>query len=935
MQSCPAGRQFSAQPDGLAVKRFLETFEIAMNRAINVCCLPLGLLLLLTAASLAQDSGGQLEWDSLPELPDSLGLGGPLVGVHNDALIVGGGANFPEPVWENDKVWRKAAWVLTRGDGGEYAWQGGFTLDRPIAYAACASTKQGVVCIGGNNDKLEFADCFLLQWNLETAQLGQLPLPSLPEPCAYGAAAVIGETVYLTGGQTGSDLATATSRFLRLDMSEYDGTAGSVEWERLPDWPGPARAFHIAVAQHNGFDDCVYVISGRCANDAEGVDQAPGETVTEDWYALRDVFEFNPRHYDGAAFDAAGGAYSGAGRFASPWRRRADIPQCVMAGPAAPIGQSHIFVLGGDTGRLAGQTDQLKLDHPGFPKKTFAYHTITDTWIEAGELPANQVTTPAVRWGKAVIVASGEIKPRVRTPQVWAVTAVESKPEFGAVNFSVLVVYLAAMVGVGVYFARKNKNTDDYFRGGQKIAWWAAGCSIFATMLSSITYMAIPAKAFAQDIVYLLGNLMIPVVAIFIVLLALPFYRRIDATSAYEYLEKRFNRVARLIASSLFTVFHTFRMGIVMSLAALALATVTPLTPAQCVLIMGVLSILYCTMGGVEAVVWTDTLQTFVLLGGAVLCLALTLVGSGEGIGGFFSTALADGKLHFVNLHGDPTSASLALWVVVIGAIGQNFSTYTSDQAVVQRYMTTPDIHRAANSIWLAALLSIPASVMFFALGTTLYVFYKANPEKLDPTYLTDQILPLFIANEVPIGIAGLIVAGIFAAAQSTISTSMNSTATAVVSDFLRPVNALKSERSYLNTARAVTFTFGVLGTLLGLMFIDPNNRSLFDSFLKVIGLFMGVLGGLFALGMLTRRATGLGSLAGALAGATVMCLLPIYSQINGYLYAAIGITTCFVVGLIASVLLPSREKSLDGLTIYTTGDDSSVGRNGPVPDSE
>lgn len=889
----------------------------------RLCHLTILLILVSAPIALADEFRGQLDWQALPDLPDALGLGGPLVGVHSDALIVAGGANFPEPVWENDKVWRDDAWVLARSETGEYAWQGGFKLDRPVAYAACASTSHGVVCIGGNDGDNSFAECFILQWNSATQQLEQKPLPALPAPCVYGAAAAIGETVYVTGGQLGGELATATNRFFRLDLSTYDGTERSALWEPLPGWPGPARAFHIAVAQHNGFDQCIYVISGRSSLAIDGVEELPGEAVTDDWYALRDVYEFDPQHYDATAFDGANGSYSGSGRFAAPWRRRADVPQCVMAGPAGAIGQAHIYVLGGDTGRLAPRTDELKLDHPGFPKKTFAYHTITDTWVEAGEPPVNQVTTPAVKWGDAIIVASGEIKPRVRTPKVWAVRPVIHKPAFGAVNFSVLTAYLLAMVGVGVYFARKNKNTDDYFRGGQKIVWWAAGCSIFATMLSSITYMAIPAKAFAQDSVYMLGNFMIPVVAPVAVFLALPFYRQIDATSAYEYLEKRFNRSVRLFASASFTLFHVFRMGIVMSLAALALATVTPLSPAQCVLIMGVLSILYCTMGGVEAVVWTDTIQTFVLLGGAVLCLGLTVAGSGEGMGGFLSTAVADGKFHMVNLHFDATSASLALWVVVIGGIGQNLSSYTADQAVVQRYMTTPDIRRAARSIWTAAILTVPASLLFFSLGASLYVFYKAHPEKLDPTYLTDQILPLFIANEVPVGIAGLIVAGIFAAAQSTISTSMNSTATAVVSDFLRPLDAMKTERGYLNAARTITFTFGVIGTMLGLLFIDPSNRSLFDSFIKVIGLFMGVLGGLFALGVLTRRASPWGSLLGALAGAAVMGLLPVCSEINGYLYAAIGIATCFIVGLAASLALPGRQKSIEGLTIYSMGKDA------------
>jgi len=323
-------------------------------------------------------------------------------------------------------------------------------------------------------------------------------------------------------------------------------------------------------------------------------------------------------------------------------------------------------------------------------------------------------------------------------------------------------------------------------------------------------------------------------------------------------------------------------------------------------------------MGGVEAVVWTDTIQTFVLLGGAMLCVVLMILGSDGGLGELLQNASGDEKLHLFNLHWDPTSASLALWVVIIGAIGQNVSSYTADQAVVQRYMTTPDIKRAAGSIWTAALLSVPASWLFFFLGTALWGFYRAHPEKLDPTFTTDQIFPLFISREMPVGVAGLIVAGIFAAAQSTISTSMNSTSTAVVTDFMRPFRLLKTERGYLHWARFLTFALGTAGTLLGLLFVDPNIKSLFDEFLKVVGLFMGVLGGLFGLGVLTRRASGGGALLGAVGGATVVLLVERFTDISGYLYAAIGITGCVLLGYLASFVLPGQNRDLTGLTVYT-----------------
>lgn len=860
------------------------------------------------AAPLQEDGkDGMLRWESLPALPDELGVAGPFVGVHNDALIVAGGANFPKPHWENDKQWLRDAWVMVRDGEAGWKWIDGLKMDRPIAYGACVNTSRGVACLGGTDGEQVFRRCFLLRWDPTTRRLEQAALPDLPQPCAYGAATLIDDTIYLAGGQNGLGLETAMKNLWRLDLS---GPEDTWRWEMLPGWPGPPRAFNLTVAQHNGFEWCVYVISGRRQNpetsDGDGVEP------------LADVYEFNPHRYGKLQRDAENDISPNTDPAGAAWRRRADVPTSVMAGTGAAVGQSHVFVLSGADGSLMAKADDLKLDHPGFPKRVWAYHTITDTWVDAGPSPANQVTTPATRMDGRIILASGEIKPRVRTRAVWSIEPVVTTPAFGAVNATVLISYLASMLGIGFYFARKNKDTDDYFRGGKKVLWWAAGCSIFATMLSSITFMAIPAKAYAQDMVYMLGNFMIPVVAPIAVFLALPFFRRIDATSAYEYLEKRFNRPVRLFASASFTLFHVFRIGIVLSLAALALATVTPLTPVQSVLIMGGLSIAYCTMGGVEAVIWTDTIQTVVLLGGALVCFGLLIAGAEGGIGEFFATASADGKLTLVNWHLDPTDASLALWVVIIGGLGQNISSYTADQAVVQRYMTTPDQRRAAASIWAAALLAIPASLLFYFIGTGLYVFYKTHPGQLDPTFMTDQIFPLFIAREVPVGLAGLIVAGIFAAAQSTVSTSMNSTATAVVTDFLRPFHPRQTERAFLNWARGLTFSLGIAGTLLGLLFVQPDIRSLFEQFIKVVGLFMGVLGGLFALGILTRRASGWPALLGALAGATVMGLLPIYTRINGYLYAAIGITVCFVLGYLLSLVAPAPRQSLDGLTIHT-----------------
>lgn len=823
-----------------------------------------------------------LQWDQLKPLPDELGMAGPFVGVHNGGLIVAGGANFPRPVWDNDKQWRDRVFVLPSENAD---WIVADPLSDKRAYGCSVSTPVGLACLGGNDGEKTVADAFLLQWNKETQSVQQESLPDLPKPCAYGSATLCGNVIYLAGGQSDSGLDSAMENFWALDLS-LQGT-NEFAWQQLTPCPGGPRAFNLTVSQHNGFNDCVYIISGRAEDNSEnGV------------RFLKDVWAYSPA--------------------SKSWKQCEDAPRCVMAGTAISASQSHIYVFGGDDGARFFLADELKDEHPGFPRIALAYHTITDRWSEAGETPTNQVTTAAVKWRNQIVIPSGEVRPRVRTPEVWRVQFQQQGAAFGAVNSGVLCLYLLAMVGVGVYFTRYVKDTDDYFRGGKTIPWWAAGCSIFATMLSSLTFTGIPSKAFAQDWTYAIGNFMIPVVAVLAVFVALPFFRRIDATSAYEYLEKRFNRTVRLFGSACFSLFHVFRMAVVMSLTALALSVATPLTPSQSVLLMGVLSILYCTLGGIEAVIWTDTIQTVVLLGGACIALGMLVAGVDGGLSGFVSNATVEGKLNAVNLNWDLTSQHIAIWAIILGAIGQNISSYTADQAVVQRYMTTASEKLAARAIWTNAVLTIPATLLFFGIGTALFCFYQSHPDRLSSTISNDQIFPFFIATEMPLGLAGLIVAAIFAAAQSTISTSMNSVATAVVTDFLRPFSACRSEKGYFRAARICTLIVGTLGTLLGLVFVDPQIKSLFDTFIVVIGLFMGVLGGLFVLGAATTRATGQGALVGAFGGAAVMFTLWYATPVNGYVFTTCGILTCLTLGYAASYLTPASTADLTGLTIHT-----------------
>jgi N-acetylneuraminic acid mutarotase len=337
-----------------------------------------------------RDSTATLSWQELPPLPNALGIAGPFVGVHNEVLLVAGGANFAKPVWDSDKQWHDQIHLLVckgKGDAARYVWKDGGKLARNTAYGAAVSTPQGIVCIGGNNATETFDDVFLLQVDAESHEVTTVAFPKLPRPCAFSAAAFIGDTVYLAGGQSGQSLETAMGNLWSLDLAKR-GQRAEFVWQQHSGVPFVSRALNLTLHQHDGDHDSVYVIGGR---------RQQGDQVQ----FLKDVWQYTP------AIDR--------------WRRRRDAPRSVMAGIGIDHGKTQLLVLGGADGTFFDRADELRDRHPGFPKQAFAYHTITDTWTGAGAIPQNHVTTIAVRWQDSIVIPSGEIRPRVRSPKVWQV----------------------------------------------------------------------------------------------------------------------------------------------------------------------------------------------------------------------------------------------------------------------------------------------------------------------------------------------------------------------------------------------------------------------------------------------------------------------------------------------------------------------------------
>ena len=497
---------------------------------------------------------------------------------------------------------------------------------------------------------------------------------------------------------------------------------------------------------------------------------------------------------------------------------------------------------------------------------------------------------------------SGEIRPTVRTPKVMALEIGAMDSVFGTMNWVVLGGYLLGLVWIGVWCSRRESGTDSFFLAGRRVPWWAAGLSIFSTMLSAITYLAIPARAYATNWTLFLVNMTVFAVVPLVIYRYLPVLRSHNITTVYEFLAIRFDRSIQKFGSASFILFQTGRMGIVLLLPGLALSAVTGIDLYLCIALMGVLATLYTVLGGIEAVVWTDVLQTIVLLGGAVAALIIIVGNLEGGVGQLVDVGRSANKFNWVNLEFSLVTESLV--VVLLGGF---FSTalvpYSSDQAVVQRYLTTKDVGAARQSLWLGAVMVLPATLLFLLLGTGLFVYFGAHPVALAPLEKPDQILAWFIASEMPAGLAGLVIAGVFAASMSSLDSSMHSIATTIVMDWWKPRDTETKDERWLQRARRVTLVAGAFGTLSALFLAGMEIKFLWDFFLGLIGLVGGTLAGVMAVAIFIPGAQAKHVWPGIVAGILVLIGVKFYSPMNSLLLGFFGVmTVVFVSGILSAL---------------------------------
>lgn len=489
-------------------------------------------------------------------------------------------------------------------------------------------------------------------------------------------------------------------------------------------------------------------------------------------------------------------------------------------------------------------------------------------------------------------------------------------------DYVALAAYFALSLAIGWWCAKRKKATSGgFFLGSGRIPWWAAAISFMATATSSISFMSLPARTYSSDWLAF-GSAPAQVLAgIFVGIVFVGVLRRLDLTTIFGYLERRFDRRVQLLGAGLGILLKVGgRMSVVMLLPSLALSTVTGLDVYASILLMGGVTTLYAMEGGFEAVIWTDVMQVAVTIGGVGVALACIARGVDGGLAGIVHTGTDAGKFHMVATNLDLTQPTL--WVFIGMFLGHIF-TVLGDQPLMQRMLATADVKAARRSIVMGNVVGFGGSVLFFFVGTSLWAFYRAHPDRGPVGLSNDAIFPYFIANELPHGVVGLIVAGLFAAAMGALSSAMNATAAIVVSDFQGNLHPAATEKQRLWTARIATLAAGGIATGMAIWLAWRGTTSLWDEYLKLVALIGGGFPGVFALGLLTRRANAPGVMVGALASVAVTWIVQNYTATNAFLHGFVAVGSCVVIGYAASLIFAGlavggvTRKNLAGLTVW------------------
>ena len=508
-------------------------------------------------------------------------------------------------------------------------------------------------------------------------------------------------------------------------------------------------------------------------------------------------------------------------------------------------------------------------------------------------------------------------------------------------DMTMLGLYLTAIAMMGIWFSRKNISTEEYFVGGRSFPGWAVGLSLVGTSISSVTFLAYPADSFKSSWIRLLPLITLPVAVLIASRIFIPFFRRGRVTSAYEYLEWRFGRGIRLYASVTFVLGQLIRNSMILYLVSLLMYEMTGLHLITCIFFSGVFVAFYTVIGGINAVIWTDIIQTVVLALGGIVTLGVIIAKLPGGFGEIFSVATSHGKFSFselVNGELHPISWNISLHsktgtMLLLMGLTYWLTEYCGNQNIVQRYVASKSAKEARKAMWICTWSSLSIWVFFMFLGTALFVFFKAFPspevaEMLEGSRKAEHIFPFYIIHYLPPGITGLLIVAALAAAMSSLDSSINAVSTVCVVDLYRRFCVKgRDDRHYLLMAKLFAALMGVLMIGGAILLVWIETKTLRDTGAILSSLLAGGLLAIYLMGFLTRRgdarAVGIGIICTIIFSVWAVLsnkgILPDWMSAPFELYytSIIGNLIMFIVGFAIGTLLPKKERDLTNLTVW------------------
>lgn len=432
------------------------------------------------------------------------------------------------------------------------------------------------------------------------------------------------------------------------------------------------------------------------------------------------------------------------------------------------------------------------------------------------------------------------------------------------IDILIIVISLVVSLAVGLGFSKKQSSTAQYFSAGGNIPSWAIGFSIFATLISSVTFLAYPGEGFGSHWVRLVQGLMVPIVVIALIGFLVPMYRKVIGLSAYEYFEKRFGYFARLYTALAFILTHFSKMGSVFFLLSLAVASMTGFDTYSIIIVLGIATIVLTLLGGMEAVIWLDVIQGFLLISGGIITLIILALKLDGGLGEVFTVANAEGKMSLGPFDWD--FVNLTFWVMAINGVFYAIQKYGTDQTIVQRYLTARSDKEAKRASVMGVLMVVPIWVLFMFIGTALYVFYLQGSNALPADTRADAVFPFFILNEMPVGIIGLIISALLAAAISSLDSDLNCLAAVGVDDFYSKFRPGASDIQRLKAGKLFVVLSGIGAILVAITYVSAGDKGVLGIVFMLYAIFSGGIVGIFLLGIFVPRSNKKGVYIGIVA---------------------------------------------------------------------